>query len=101
MNAAGTPIPNGATFRGHIDDFGGGPVAIDSEWWTTNGGGFGDVGEIFIEDGSWIKLREITLSYAFNQDILDRLSMSNLSFRFQGETYLPGQILMGLILRTT
>ena len=84
VNAAGTPIPNGATFRGHIDDFGGGPVAIDSEWWTTNGGGFGDVGEIFIEDGSWVKLREITLSYAFNQDILDRLSMSNLSLSVSG-----------------
>ena len=84
VNAAGTTIPNGATFRGHIDDFGGGPVAIDSEWWTTNGGGFGDVGEIFIEDGSWVKLREITLSYAFNQDILDRLSMSNLSLSVSG-----------------
>ena len=46
VNSAGTPIPNGATFRGYIEDFGGGPVAVDSEWWTTNGGGFGDVGEI-------------------------------------------------------
>ena len=51
LKFAGTPIPNGATFRGYIEDFGGGPVAVDSEWWTTNGGGFGDVGEIFIEDG--------------------------------------------------
>ena len=84
VNSAGTPIPNGATFRGYIEDFGGGPVAVDSEWWTTNGGGFGDVGEIFIEDGSWVKLREITLSYDFDSSILDKLKMSNLSLSLSG-----------------
>ena len=84
VNSAGTPIPNGTTFRGYIEDFGGGPVAVDSEWWTTNGGGFGDVGEIFIEDGSWVKLREITLSYAFKSSILDKLKMSNLSLSMSG-----------------
>ncbi len=84
VNAAGTQIPNGATFRGYIEDFGNGPVAVDSEWWTTNGGGFGDVGEIFIEDGSWVKLREVTLSYAFEGDLLERLSISNLSLSVSG-----------------
>jgi len=84
VNAYGTPIPNGATFRGYIEDFGGGPVAVDSEWWTTNGGGFGDVSEIFIQDGSWVKLREVTLSYNFDQAILDKLNLTNLSLAVSG-----------------
>ena len=42
------------------------------------------IGEIFIEDGSWVKLREVTLSYNFNGDLLDRLRMSNLSLSLSG-----------------
>ena len=78
-NFAGTEIPAGATFRGYLDDFGGGPVAIDSEWWTTNGGGFGDVDDQFVMDGSWLKLREITLNYDFDKSIAQKLGMTDLS----------------------
>ena len=82
-NASGTSIANGDTFRGYITDFGGGPVAVDSAWWTSNGGGFGDVGEIFIEDASWTKLREVTLTYDF-QDILKSIGIQNLSLSVSG-----------------
>lgn len=84
LNSWGTSIPAGATFRGYIDDFGGGPVAVDSEWWTTNGGGFGDVGEPFIMDGSWIKLREISLTYDFTEDFVQDLGLTNLSLSVSG-----------------
>jgi hypothetical protein len=84
LNSYGTLIPSGATFRGYIDDFGGGPVAVDSEWWTTNGGGFGDVGEPFIMDGSWIKLREISLTYDFTEDFVEDLGLTNLSLSVSG-----------------
>ena len=84
VNSAGTEIPAGATFRGYIEDFGGGPVAVDSEWWTTNGGGFGDVGEPFIMDGSWIKMREVSLTYNFTEAFVKNLGLSNLTLSVSG-----------------
>ena len=84
VNSFGTEIPAGATFRGYIEDFGGGPVAVDSEWWTTNGGGFGDVGEPFIMDGSWIKMREVSLSYNFTEAFVQDLGLTNLSLSVSG-----------------
>jgi len=42
-------------------------VPLDQAWYTGNGGGFGQLSEIFIEDGSYIKLREVSLSYDFKK----------------------------------
>ena len=83
-NAWGDEIPAGAQFRGYTQDFGAGPVAVDHEWWTANGGGFGDVGSQFIEDGSWVKLREISLTYDFDKSLIERLGLSNLSLSVSG-----------------
>lgn len=84
FNAAGTEIPAGTSFRGYVDDFGAGPVAVDSEWWLTNGGGFGDVGEPFIMDGSWVKLREVTLSYNFDKDLIEKLKLTSMNLSVSG-----------------
>lgn len=75
--SGGKEIANGDSFRGYIKDFGGGDVAVDWQWWTSNGGGFGDVGEQFIMDGSWLKLREITLNYDFDSSLVEKLGMSD------------------------
>ena len=83
-NAWGDEIPAGAQFRGYTQDFGAGPVAVDHEWWTANGGGFGDVGTQFIEDGSWVKLREITLTYDFDKNLVERIGLSNMSLSVSG-----------------
>lgn len=84
VNAAGAPVANGESFRGYIEDFGAGPVVIDSEWWTTNGGGFGDVSEPFIMDASWVKLREITLTYKFDPELLKSLRVSSMNLSVSG-----------------
>jgi TonB-linked SusC/RagA family outer membrane protein len=65
----GSIISAGATFRGSIADFGGGPVALNQAWYSTAGAGgglgsgFGPVASQFIEKGTRTRLREITLSY--------------------------------------
>ncbi|EMR04439.1 SusC/RagA family TonB-linked outer membrane protein [Cesiribacter andamanensis] len=64
----GTVIPAGTTFRGNIQDFGAGPVALTESWYTTLGGGFGPVAEQFIIDATWTRLREISLSYTLNSE---------------------------------
>jgi hypothetical protein len=39
-------------------------VAVDQSWFQGNGGGFGSQAEDFVEDGSYIKLRELALTYS-------------------------------------
>ena len=40
-------------------------TVLDDDWYLDNGGGFGAVAEDFIEDGSFVRLRNISLSYNF------------------------------------
>lgn len=67
------PNPDGSyTIRGYVTDFGGGPVIVDQFYWTTRAGGnaigsgFAGPTSQFIEDGSNVRLREITLAYTLN-----------------------------------
>ncbi len=62
-NYAGDTIQPG-TVRGNIADFGGGPVFLDQSWYQSLGGGFGPVAEQFIKSASWVKWRELSLSYS-------------------------------------
>jgi TonB-linked SusC/RagA family outer membrane protein len=40
------------------------PVVRDRSYWTSSLGGFGAVGEQFVQDGGWIRLREVGMSYS-------------------------------------
>jgi hypothetical protein len=64
LNEAGEVVHN----EGGAEKPGGGAVntnsvPLDEAWYLGNGGGFGAQTETFIDDGSFVKLREITLSY--------------------------------------
>jgi len=60
----GDVIPAGTTFRGVVKDFGGGPVALTQPWYEGDGGFFGGGNdELYIEDGSWTRLRRVEFSY--------------------------------------
>jgi len=41
-------------------------IVRDQSYWTSSNGGFGDVREHFTEDGGYVRLREITLSFNLN-----------------------------------
>ena len=52
------------TVRGEIKDFGAGNVFLDEYWYRVGpGSGFTGPTEQFVEDASWTRLREVTLSY--------------------------------------
>jgi hypothetical protein len=54
-------------------------------WFLGNGGGFGPVGAQFIEDGSFAKLRELSLTYDVDQAFLRSLTgFSSASIRLTG-----------------
>ncbi|MEM6765782.1 MAG: SusC/RagA family TonB-linked outer membrane protein, partial [Bacteroidota bacterium] len=58
---APTPI-EGVKSDGTPNDI---PVVRDRNYWTSSLGGFGAIGEQFVQDGGWIRLREIGLNYRF------------------------------------
>jgi len=65
-NYAGNLIPAGTLVRGNIGDFGGGPVLLDQSFYTSLGSHAGQLAEQFVNDGSWTRVREISLGYDLN-----------------------------------
>lgn len=61
---AGKLIPAGSTVRGNVADFGGGPVLLEQSYYTSIGGHSGQLAEQFVRDGSWTRVREISLGYS-------------------------------------
>lgn len=70
---SGNIIPANTEFRGTIHDFGGGPVALDVDWYTNLGGGYSPVTEQFIQDASWVRLRECGISYLIPLNVDKRI----------------------------
>ena len=86
----GSVIMAGTTFRGDIYNFGAGPVARTEAWYNGDGGFFGGGNdELFVEDGSWTRLREVTLSYNLDKPWLkNRLGLSSVEFSVTGRNLL-------------
>ncbi len=82
-NYNGDSVPAG-TVRGNIEDFGAGPVLLDESWYSDLGGGFGSVSERFIKSASWIKWRELTLSYVINLKDKNVLGFESLTLATTG-----------------
>ncbi len=76
----------GETFRGNVADFGAGPVALTEAWYNGPGGFFGSgIDELYIEDGSWTRLRELSLTYSLNNEWLNsNLGIDNVEFTVTG-----------------
>lgn len=60
-------------------------VTIDEVWFTDLGSGFGPVASSFIEDGSYVKLREVSVGLTLDQPWVGRLaSLSSIELRLSG-----------------
>ena len=60
-------------------------VTFDQDWFTSNlGSGFTGPSSQFIEDGGFVKLRDISLSYTINQAFLKRLGFSAMDLTVSG-----------------
>ncbi|PWJ54740.1 TonB-linked SusC/RagA family outer membrane protein [Dyadobacter jejuensis] len=96
-NYAGATIPAGSTVRGNIEDFGAGPVLLDQSWYTTLGSGFGSLKEQFIEDGSWTRLRQLSLSYRLDSDKFKELTkLQSVDFGVTGRNLLLWTKVVGI-----
>ena len=73
VNVKGTTFPSGSVIRGNIEDFGGGDVLLEEQWYRRSiGGGFGDnqAYNFSIYDATWTKVRELSLSYTLDSPSL-------------------------------
>jgi hypothetical protein len=85
----GNTITSGTTFRGEIKDFGDGPVAVNEEWYIGLGGYFGGgIDDIYVEDGSWTRLRELSLSYNLNNEFTKSIGIQNVLITATGRNLL-------------
>jgi len=84
VNVKGTTFPTGSVIRGNIEDFGGGDVLLEEQWYRRDiGGGFGDnqAYNFSIYDATWTKVRELSLSYTLDSPSL-KTSVGLNSIRF-------------------
>ena len=86
VNYDGDVIPAGTTVRGNIGNFGGGNVLLDESYYTTlYGFGDGKLNEFAVDDGSWTRLRELSLSYTMNSDSFKKATgLSSIEFTASG-----------------
>jgi TonB-linked SusC/RagA family outer membrane protein len=83
QNADGT-----YTFRGTVEDYGGGKVIADQAFYTTAGNGF-NVNGPFVQDATWTRLREVTLSYSLNSEAFrNATKLKSASFSLTGRNLL-------------
>ncbi|OGX89863.1 SusC/RagA family TonB-linked outer membrane protein [Hymenobacter coccineus] len=74
------------TFRGSVANYGGGPVALDEDWYSSGAGsGFTGAGEQYVEHVNTTRLREVTLSYSLNnQGFRDATKLQSIDFSLTG-----------------
>jgi hypothetical protein len=90
-----TGVPDFTYDRGHMAIFDGvtidgspntKPVVINDAYYI--GIGNRDIAERFVEDGSWVRLRDVTLSYDVAASIASKLKMKRLSLSVYGRNLL-------------
>jgi TonB-linked SusC/RagA family outer membrane protein len=61
------------------------PVVIDQGWFQGDGSGFGPVGSQFMEDGTYTKLREVSIAYTFDGKWVPNLiGLTSIDLRLAG-----------------
>lgn len=60
------------------------PVLRDENWYTGNGGGFGSVAEHFVQETSWFRLRQLSLSYTLSSKLLSKTPFTGITISFVG-----------------
>ena len=86
VNYDGDLIPAGTTVRGNIKNFGDGNVLLDEEYYTSLWGfGDGKLNEFAVHDGSWTRLREVSLKYVLDSESFrNTTGLSSIEFTASG-----------------
>ena len=74
----------GQVVRGNLYDFGAGEVLLEQDWYRGNGAGNRGFSELWLQDATWTRLREITLTYSLGEKLLEKLKLSSVNFSVAG-----------------
>ncbi|BDC99458.1 SusC/RagA family TonB-linked outer membrane protein [Persicobacter psychrovividus] len=74
-------IFNGVTETGEVNTK---QVTLDQAWYQDNGGGFGSVDEHFVEETSWVRLRDVSLGFDLPRNWIQGVGLSNANVTFTG-----------------
>ena len=73
------------SFRGYVEDFGDGDVVVNQSYFLSGpGSGFTGPFEQFIEDGSFARLRELSLSYNLKTGFVQRVGLNSIDLTLTG-----------------
>ncbi len=84
VDVNGNAYAAGDVVRGNLYDFGAGNVLLEESWYRGNGAGNRGFSELWLQDATWTRLRELTLTYSLGQNILDKLKLSAVNFSVTG-----------------
>lgn len=80
----GNTYAAGEVVRGNLHDFGGGQVLLNENWYDDNGADSRAFGELWLQDATWTRLREVALTYNLGNKILEKLKLSSASIGVTG-----------------
>jgi len=98
-NVNGDVFAAGSTVRGNVANFGAGNILLDESWYRGIGGGLGfnKVNDLYIEDATWTKLRNVTLGYTFsNIGLTNKFSFSSIRVSVTGRDLILWTDLVGV-----
>ncbi len=84
VDVNGNAYTAGDIVRGNLYDFGAGDVLLEQNWYRGNGAGNRGFSELWLQDATWTRLRELTLTYSLGQKVLDKLKLSAVAFSVTG-----------------
>ncbi len=99
VNSTGNVFKAGTTVRGNIKDFGKGDVLLDESWYTSLGGGLGGsaINEFAVLDGSWTRLREVSLEYKIANKTLTKITkLSSIDLSISGRNLVIWTDVLGI-----
>tara|TARA_R110002051_G_scaffold299698_1_gene366902 strand:+ start:140 stop:3625 length:3486 start_codon:yes stop_codon:yes gene_type:complete len=99
VNLNGDVFTAGTTVRGNIENFGAGNVLLDEAYYRSIGGGLGfnKLNDLYIEDATWTKLRNVTLGYTFSGlKVSSKLSLESLRISVTGRDLILWTDLVGV-----
>jgi len=84
VDVNGNSYAAGDVVRGNLYNFGAGDVLLEQNWYRGNGAGNRGFSELWLQDATWTRLRELTLTYSLGQDTVEKLKLSAVNFSVTG-----------------
>ena len=84
VDVQGNIYAAGDVVRGNLYDFGAGDVLLEQNWYRGSGAGNRGFSELWLQDATWTRLRELTLTYSLGPDVIEKLKLSSVNLSVTG-----------------